>query len=109
MTETVTINARSRNLGYGWTNSVVQDGNHLRIASETITPFAQGGPATVCREISDAYRLNSGNDWAGALFVAGRRVVRYVDPVYVRNASDAMQEIAEGNTVTVEVCAKEAE
>ena len=80
-TSTVTISNRSRNLGYGWTNSVVQGGGgHLRIASEEIRPCAQGGPATIHCERANARRINSGNDWAGAMFVGGRRVVGIAEP-----------------------------
>jgi len=71
----VTISSKSRNLGYGWTNDVVQDSGHLRVAHENITLMTQGGPATVQKERSDAFRINNNNDWAGALFVGGKRVV----------------------------------
>ena len=76
----VTISSRSRNLGYGWTNDVVTEygkngHSHLRIAHENIACMAQGGPATVQRERSDAFHINNNNDWAGAFFVGGKRVV----------------------------------
>lgn len=71
------ISSRNRNLGYGWTNDVVQDGDHLRIAHENIPCMAQGGIATVLRERDDARRINSGNDWAEALFVGGKRITAW--------------------------------
>ena len=97
------ISKKSRNLGYGWTNNVVQGDAGLRIATEQIKCDAQGGPATVQREIADARRINSGNDWAGALFVGGRRVVRVIEPSYLQGASEIMQAVGEGECVTVEV------
>jgi hypothetical protein len=71
------ISSRNRNLGYGWTNGVVQDGDHLRIAYENIPCMAQGGIATVLRERAAACRINSGNDWAEALFVGGKRITAW--------------------------------
>jgi hypothetical protein len=76
----VTISSKSRNLGYGWTNNVVNEYNkngrsHLRIAYENIHCMAQGGPATIKRERIDAFRINNGNDWVGALFVGGKKVI----------------------------------
>jgi hypothetical protein len=73
-----TISARSRNLGIGWTNRPKQfynsqGGSWLGFATPE-KPCAQGGLRTIEEELSQARKLNNGNDWAAALFIGGRRI-----------------------------------
>lgn len=74
-----TISSRSRNLGLGWTNRPVQTYNSRGQSAglgfnAPRRPSAVGGPRAVEQELHDATKLNSGNDWTAAFFVAGEPV-----------------------------------
>lgn len=78
-TDYITITRRSRNISYGWTNQPVrvrtEDGNgYLAIAGPECPPW-RGTIRQAIGERTQARKLNSGNSWAGAFFVDGRRVV----------------------------------
>lgn len=82
MAEAVRISRKSRNLGYGWTNSVEQRGGRLVLCEPE--EEVRGGPRTVLAARAEAQRVNRGNDWRGAYFVGGRRVVAVDEPGYMQ-------------------------
>ena len=73
-----TITRRTRNLGMGWSNDPVQDGERLTVRRAT-TPDFVGTYRQVQDELGRATRLNSGNDWRRVLFVGNRPIVGCVD------------------------------
>jgi hypothetical protein len=75
----LTVSARSRNLGYAWTNQPrsypTRSGDTSLRVPVPERPQVTGGPRTLRDEARRAQRLNRGNYWNEAVFVGGRRVV----------------------------------
>jgi hypothetical protein len=77
-----TISKRSRNLSIEWTNRPVTVWNPSGTKSWLgfklpETSRERYGLAGCEREYSEARKLNSGNDWASALYVDGKCILTY--------------------------------
>jgi hypothetical protein len=95
MSKTITINARSRNLGLGWTNQPTgEDAYSIKIPS---APDHVGGLAAVERGLAEAAHYNSGGTFYNvALFVGSQRVIEIVDPPLGRTNHDAIRQVIWG-------------
>lgn len=71
---TVRISRRTKNLGFGWSNSM-GDGPSPRIVPPT-SPSITGTAKECWAERERARQLNSGNDYSFRWFVGGKPVLR---------------------------------
>jgi hypothetical protein len=86
-TDTATISARSRNLGYGWRTDAESTPRGLRIR-DIAAPQVEGGLASVEREMAYRHRVcGPGGYYREALFVGGRRVTAIHDLLFTPDAA----------------------